>query len=210
PSMVDIQLSLMSSLSAEHTPTGSISWLAAGINIEDSQDLVREAVHQLPTYPTATQKANIIAKQLTLQSKVQRHQDEADSFMDGVDILEHCRPYEPMDNTGLLHSFDCNSDPMDAEELDEEDEYIIGGEEVEEVVPHEDICISMPSRLKLGRGTNLGLGHLVEEELQLRRGQANDSLAKLQAALGNLAILYRQNLQSANSVHSETRARKAI
>ncbi|KIK73445.1 hypothetical protein PAXRUDRAFT_178401, partial [Paxillus rubicundulus Ve08.2h10] len=70
--------------------------------------------------------------------------------------------------------------------------------------------ISMPSRLKLGRGTNLGLGHLVEEELQLRRGQANDSLAKLQAALGNLAILYRQNLQSANSVHSETRARKAI
>ncbi|KIK73021.1 hypothetical protein PAXRUDRAFT_179474, partial [Paxillus rubicundulus Ve08.2h10] len=37
PSMADIQLSLMSSLSVEHTPTGSISWLAAGINIEDSQ-----------------------------------------------------------------------------------------------------------------------------------------------------------------------------
>ncbi|KIK74777.1 hypothetical protein PAXRUDRAFT_174654, partial [Paxillus rubicundulus Ve08.2h10] len=37
PSMADIRLSLMSPLSAEHTPTGSISWLTAGINIEDSQ-----------------------------------------------------------------------------------------------------------------------------------------------------------------------------
>ncbi|KIK72900.1 hypothetical protein PAXRUDRAFT_21453 [Paxillus rubicundulus Ve08.2h10] len=80
---------------------------------------------------------------------------------------------------------------MDAEELDKEDEYV-GGEEVEEVVPPEYTCIWMPSRLKLGRGKDLGLGHLVEEELQLQRGQANDSLA------------------NANSVRSKTRAQKAI
>ncbi|KIK75167.1 hypothetical protein PAXRUDRAFT_41023, partial [Paxillus rubicundulus Ve08.2h10] len=86
PSMADIQLSLMSSPSAEHGHSGSISWLAAGISIEDAWDLVREAVCQLPTDPTATQKADVMAKQLALHSKVQKHQDEADSFMDGLDI----------------------------------------------------------------------------------------------------------------------------
>ncbi|KIK85604.1 hypothetical protein PAXRUDRAFT_152668, partial [Paxillus rubicundulus Ve08.2h10] len=52
-------------------------------------------------------------------------------------------------------------------------------EEVEEAVPPEYICIWMPSRLKLGRGKDPRMGHLVEEELQLWSGQANDSLAKL-------------------------------
>ncbi|KIK74309.1 hypothetical protein PAXRUDRAFT_176127, partial [Paxillus rubicundulus Ve08.2h10] len=193
PSMADIWLSLMSSPSAEHGHSGSISWLAAGISIEDAQDLVREAVCQLPTDPTAKQKADVMAKQLALQSKVQKHQDEADSFMDGLDILEHCRPLEPVDDIRLLPSHDYGIEPLDGEDQDQEDEYI-DGEHVEEVVPPEDVCIWMPSKLKLGRGKAVGLGYLVEEGLQLCQGQANDSLARLRAGLGNLAILYRQNL----------------
>ncbi|KIK76496.1 hypothetical protein PAXRUDRAFT_80675, partial [Paxillus rubicundulus Ve08.2h10] len=101
-SMADIQLSIMSSPSAEHGLSGSISWLAAGISIEDAQDLVREEVHQLPTDHTETQKVDVMAKKLALQSKVQKHQDEADSFMDGLDILEHCRPLESVDDIRLL------------------------------------------------------------------------------------------------------------
>ncbi|KIK96747.1 hypothetical protein PAXRUDRAFT_10631 [Paxillus rubicundulus Ve08.2h10] len=97
---------------------------SAGINIEDSQDLVREAVHQLPADPTATQKANVMAKQLALQSKVQKHQDEADSFMDGVDILEHSRPMEPMDDGSLLSFPDGGIGPLDAGEQDQEDKYV--------------------------------------------------------------------------------------
>ncbi|KIK72788.1 hypothetical protein PAXRUDRAFT_41451, partial [Paxillus rubicundulus Ve08.2h10] len=143
PSMEDIWLSLMSSLSAENGHSGSISWLAAGISIEDAQDLVREAVHQLPTDPTATQKADVMAKQLALQSKVQKHQDEADSFMDGLDILEHCRPLEPVDDISLLPSHDYGIEPLDGEDQDQEDEYV-EGEDIEEVVPPEDVCIWMP------------------------------------------------------------------
>ncbi|KIK75189.1 hypothetical protein PAXRUDRAFT_19204 [Paxillus rubicundulus Ve08.2h10] len=106
----------MSSPSAEHGHVGSIGWLLAGINIEDSQDLVREAIHQLPADPTAIQNADAMAKQLALQSKVQKHQDEADSFMDGFDILEHSRPMKPMDDGGLLASPDGGIGPLDAEE----------------------------------------------------------------------------------------------
>ncbi|KIK78177.1 hypothetical protein PAXRUDRAFT_40829, partial [Paxillus rubicundulus Ve08.2h10] len=143
PSMADIQLSLMSTPSAEHGHSGSISWLTAGISIEDAQNLVREAVCQLPTDATATQKADVMAKQLALQSKVQKHQDEADSSMDGLDILEHCTPLEPIDYIGFLPSHYYGIEPLDGEDQDQEDEYI-EGEDIEEVVPPEDVCIWMP------------------------------------------------------------------
>ncbi|KIK76870.1 hypothetical protein PAXRUDRAFT_168550 [Paxillus rubicundulus Ve08.2h10] len=54
------------------------------------------------------------------------------------------------------------------------------------------------------------MGHLVDKKLELHRGLVNDSLAQLQLAPGNLAILYRQNLQSTNSIHTEMRTCKAI
>ncbi|KIK81362.1 hypothetical protein PAXRUDRAFT_62074, partial [Paxillus rubicundulus Ve08.2h10] len=210
PSMADIWLSLLSSPSPEQAHARSIVWLAAAISIEDAQDLVREAVQWLPADATAIQKADVMARQLTLQTKVQKHQDDADSFMEGVDILEHCRPLDPINDDSVMPYLDCITDLSDAEEPDEEGEYVEEEDSLEEAVNPQDVYIWMPSRLKLGQGRELRLGHLMEEELQLQQGQANDSLAKLQAGLRNLAILYRQNLQSANSVHSETRAQKAI
>ncbi|KAF9218165.1 hypothetical protein BS17DRAFT_671169, partial [Gyrodon lividus] len=102
PSLADIRLSLMCSPPAEPVNPGSVGWLVAGINIENSQDLVRETVHQLPTDPTATQNAGVATKRQGLQSKIQKHQDKGDSFLDGVDIIEHCQPAGALDDMGLL------------------------------------------------------------------------------------------------------------
>ncbi|KIK78359.1 hypothetical protein PAXRUDRAFT_16915 [Paxillus rubicundulus Ve08.2h10] len=140
------------------------------------------AVKQKFTKPMP--KLGVLLKALPMPTLPAEEEENGEEIMldgnneESASSNNNLAPSEPMDTTGLLPSFDFNSDPIDAEELDEEDEYV-GGEEVEEVVPHEDICIWMPSRLKLGRGKDLGLGHFVEEELQLWRGQANDSLAKL-------------------------------
>ncbi|KAG2341746.1 hypothetical protein BDR05DRAFT_887861 [Suillus weaverae] len=54
----------------------------------------------------------------------------------------------------------------------------------------------------------LGLAKLREEELALRKGQANDCLEKIQLALGQKAVIYRQYFQSANSVWTGTRSKQ--
>jgi hypothetical protein len=128
--------------------------------------MVREAVRQLPADPTITQKAVVISKWQGLQSKIQKHQDEADSFLDGVDIMEYCQPTGTMDDAGFFPTVDGSSDCQDEEEQDQEDEYI-DEEDFDEVVPPEEVCIWMPSRLKANENNELGLGHLVDEELEL-------------------------------------------
>ncbi|KAG1801986.1 uncharacterized protein BJ212DRAFT_1246864, partial [Suillus subaureus] len=49
---------------------------------------------------------------------------------------------------------------------------------------------------------------LQAEELELRKGQANDCLERIQLALGHKAIIYRQHFRSANSVWTGTRSKQ--
>ncbi|KAG2116427.1 uncharacterized protein F5147DRAFT_531540, partial [Suillus discolor] len=49
---------------------------------------------------------------------------------------------------------------------------------------------------------------LQAEELELRKGQANDCLEKLRQALGHKAIIYRQHFRSADSTWTGTRSKQ--
>ncbi|KIK74334.1 hypothetical protein PAXRUDRAFT_19985 [Paxillus rubicundulus Ve08.2h10] len=130
--MADIWLSLLSSPSPEQVYTRSIAWLAASISIEDAQNLAIDFTDQGSKY-----------------------QNEADSFMEGVDILEHCRPLDPINDDSLMLSLDCVTDLSDAEDPDEEGKYVEEEDSLEEAVNPQDVCIWMPSRLKLGQGREL-------------------------------------------------------
>ncbi|KAG2345460.1 hypothetical protein BDR05DRAFT_879873 [Suillus weaverae] len=66
----------------------------------------------------------------------------------------------------------------------------------------------MPSSLLHNQATQLGLSALQAKELELRKGQANDCLDKIQLSLGHKAIIYRQHFRSADSVWTGTRSKQ--
>jgi hypothetical protein len=74
----------------------------------------------------------------------------------------------------------------------------------------EDPTLWMPSNIGASFLNKAGLGDLIKEEVQLRIGQANDSLEKLRTHLGHKAILYRMNFRSSTSVRTDTRSKQDI
>ncbi|KAG1821442.1 hypothetical protein DFJ58DRAFT_849975 [Suillus subalutaceus] len=66
-------------------------------------------------------------------------------------------------------------------------------EDLDEEILAEEMGIWMPSSVAHNDALTLGLGPLQAEELELRKGQANDCLESLCMALGHKAIIYRQS-----------------
>lgn len=65
-------------------------------------------------------------------------------------------------------------------------------EDIDEEILTEEMGIWMPSSVSQQDALTLGLGPLQAEELELRKGQANDCLENLRMALGHKAIIYHQ------------------
>jgi hypothetical protein len=64
----------------------------------------------------------------------------------------------------------------------------------EEVDPPETTALLLPSALDATDIQRLGLSALAKQELELRKGEANDILENLRMALGHKAILFRQEV----------------
>jgi hypothetical protein len=63
-------------------------------------------------------------------------------------------------------------------------------EDEEDTEPVENASMALPSSYRMESINDLGLGDLTKQELELRRGHANDWLKELQMALGHKAVLY--------------------
>ena len=74
----------------------------------------------------------------------------------------------------------------------------------------EDLTLLMPSYIGVSCLKEVGSEDLIEGEVQLRLGQANDSLHKLRTHLGHKSILYRMNFRSSTSVRTDTRCKQNI
>ena len=70
--------------------------------------------------------------------------------------------------------------------------------------------LTMPSAWGATRLKNGNLEGLVNEEVQLCIGQANDCLEKLRTHLGQKSILYQMNFRSSSSVRTDTRSKQDI
>ena len=74
----------------------------------------------------------------------------------------------------------------------------------------EDLTLWMPSYIGASSLKEVGLEELAKKEVQLRIGQANDTLDKLRTHLGHKSILYRMNFRSSTSVRTDTRSKQDI
>ena len=146
---------------------------------------MRSEIRLLASKPTAMQKTAIEEKRQRLLSWIIKFHDSGDHFINVVDLEDVSGP---QDNVAF-----CVDE--NGEDLDEQDFWqrrVEGDEqsdnEAEDICP-ESLGLWMPSSLGIQAVTVAGWEGLVKEEIQLRSGQANDSLENLRSHLGQKSVL---------------------
>jgi hypothetical protein len=129
-------------------------------------------VRRLPTNPTAVQKIVIQEKRQRLLTRLTKFHDTRDGFADELDAggltipedeLAFCREEDAEAMGEEEFWMGCEVEEDDAEEEEEEEEE----EEFDEEVLPELLSLCMPSSVGRPAAEELGLGKLVEEEIQL-------------------------------------------
>ncbi|KAG2053188.1 hypothetical protein BDR06DRAFT_972435 [Suillus hirtellus] len=70
----------------------------------------------------------------------------------------------------------------------------------------ENVMIPLPSNIGIHRYTELGVGHLVGQEIALQEGQANNTLQAIRVLLADKAVLFRTTVHLAKCQAKVTRA----
>ena len=152
------------------------------------------------------QKTTVEEKQKRLLSRITKFHDSANHFMGPMDLED---VPDPQDNP----AFCLDEHGGDLDEADFWQGRIEDGEdsdnEEEDIFP-ESLGLWMPSCLGIQVATRAELEGLAKEEMQLRLGQANDSLDNLRTHLGQKSVLYRIHIRSSTSVRTDTRSRNDI
>ncbi|KAM6493319.1 hypothetical protein JOM56_011453, partial [Amanita muscaria] len=216
PTLAEIRLNLVESGMTSLRTNGSVNWLVDGISIENAQDALRAEIRCLSSNPTTTQKTVIAQKRQRLLARITNFNEAGDAFTGGLEI-DVSPPLK--DNPGFCREE--NGDELDDSieeefwqgEQDEDDDADDGNfnfdDELIESNP-EIFKLWMPSSIGGSAAVDMGLEVLVEEEIQLRVGQANDCLDDLRTHLGHKSVLYRMNFRSSTSVRSDTRSKQEI
>lgn len=154
------------------------------------RDALRAEIGCLPKIPTTVQKASVTQKRRKLHTQVVKSNELAALFSPGAQL-------------GVASSSDdpgfCNGkegDPIEDEASEKvfwEREEDWEDEEDSENLLAENFMLTMPSAWGAARLKNGNLEGLVNEEVQLYIGQANDCLEKLRTHLGQKSVLYRMN-----------------
>lgn len=129
--------------------------------------------------PAVGSQISIEEQRQRLLARIQSFHSRADVVLQEVD-LDNVR----VEGVGR-HLFDDLSDfnPVGQESLEN------ASFEEDSVESPEDVALLLPSSIALADLNRLGLAPLAQQELELRKGQANEALEKLRLALGQKSIL---------------------
>jgi hypothetical protein len=149
----------------------------------------------LPSQHTATQKATIAENRQRLLARISRFNQDAKLFTTG---LEAENDLVKLDDPQFC-SEEVDDDTEENqwrfwEGVDDEDYVDVEEDFIEDNL--EDLPLFMPSSMAVEKLMQAGLTGLMQEEICLRQGQANDSLQKLRTHLGHKALLYCMNFRS--------------
>lgn len=161
--------------------------------------------------PSTRAKIKIQEQQQRLRKKIHAFHKKADMFLGHLgsqEEQEYLGDDSDLDSDGDVGWAVIDEDLISDEGGEEEDEY-----EDEETVDQaaEKVRLLMPSSL----GAKQCRKHektvnLMHQEIELRKGQANDALENLRMSLAHKSMLYRSQLRAAKSQRMETRAWTAI
>ncbi|KAG0697969.1 hypothetical protein DFH29DRAFT_878331 [Suillus ampliporus] len=158
---------------------------------------------KLPQDPTASQRTAIEERRQKLMARIIKFHEAAEVMTNGMELKGG--EGAPLDNPELCLEEADTSNMEDPEEEDilDFDSNIDSPAEVTE--------IWIPSWAASGHIMDDVVLALGQEELELRKGQANDCLEKLCQALGDRSVVFREKIHSNKSVHHQgTRSKKEL
>jgi hypothetical protein len=153
---------------------------------------------------TTTQNANILKKRQRLCTKIAKFNQTAQLFRS--DLKTDITFSHQNDSTFCPKE---KGETLDDEERDDDAEEDGYEDDLNGSFP-EDLTLWMPSYVGADHLKEAGLEDLAKNEVQLRIGQANDSLDKLRTHLGHKSVLYKMNFRSSASVRTDTRSKQDI
>ncbi|KAH8073397.1 hypothetical protein BXZ70DRAFT_902893 [Cristinia sonorae] len=200
PVRADIQLHLAQQESGEML--GAAQWIAVGLKIEERQLSLAAEIRKLPPDATPTQRNKLVTAQGHLQARIDAFENKAASFLRGYSAGE-----EPASKR--------IAPPITDTYWDRYDEFIIpapfppGHLEDASTVAAERQILSLPSNIP-GILDAPQMRALVAEELQLRIGQANESIHNLQLGVSQKSFIFRNDTRLATNNRENSRARTKV
>ncbi|KAG2058431.1 hypothetical protein BDR06DRAFT_980321 [Suillus hirtellus] len=165
---------------------GAATWIASGITIEEVQIALTMDIRKLGRHPMETQTLDICRHRTKLQSQIDEFTIVAAIHLgEGFDVDDDIRD---------LH-LDFIDDDSEAD-----------GRQLRDSFYPEKIVIPLPSNIGVARCGELGVEHLIGQEIALREGQANDALQAIRMHLVDKAVLFRTTVRPAKSQAKSTRA----
>lgn len=153
-------------------------------------------VKKLGSSPSAEDKLKLIDKRKRLQTRIDAFISRGDTILEAdeddlVDEVAHLR----------IDNWSEDDSPTSSDDDDDND----GDPESGTVLP-EMQTLPLPSARTMTGNPSPLLRTLMQQELQLQIGHANDALHKLRLAIGHKSFFYRKNVRPARNYDARTRA----
>jgi hypothetical protein len=185
--------------------------------IHNFRSALRRDQHLLRRRSSLAHRTKVVERRRRLLLKITAFNKKADQFLGDLDLDEL-----PSTNNAL------GDDDTDEEGMGSEDDDAMSNEDEngnsddpgsdvpdsddddEPVEWAENLLLVMPSTLGADHCLGLGLRILMEQEIQLRKGQANDALEELRTALAEKSLLYRTKIRGRPPQKTVTRSWTAV
>lgn len=168
------------------SPHGAVTWLARGIEIDESAVVLLKDKRALTPSATETQRLGVARRAERLSADVSKF--ISDSFAYGRTALQD----DDLPDDKGIHGDD--EDKIQAPFVD--------GAAEDFKFP----ILPLPSGIEPTTCKELQLSDLVTQELRLRVGQANDALHAIRLAIAEISVLFRTEVRHAANQASATRA----
>jgi hypothetical protein len=167
---------------------------AASLLLTDLQRLeIAQFVSRMGSRPTAENISYLGKQRDDLVKSMAKFNTDAQKYL-GADAFNHCIGVIELDQT----DFEQDWDPIDPPEIPPNG------------VRPESFSIVLPSALPRESPHRPFLNRIMEKELELRKGHANDCLAAIRTIIGQEAFQYKKILRPAHDKVHRTRARSSI
>ncbi|KAG1895091.1 uncharacterized protein F5891DRAFT_1194606 [Suillus fuscotomentosus] len=179
---------------------GAATWIASGITIEEVQIALTMDIRKLGRHPTETQTLDICRRRTKLQSRIDEFTIVAAIHLgEGFDVDDDIRDLH-------LDFIDDDSEGNGIDGSDTESDPEADGRQLRDSFYPEKIVIPLPSNIGVARCGELGVEHLIGQEIALQEGQANDALQAIRMHLADKAVLFHTAVCPAKSQAKSTRA----
>ncbi|KAI6143082.1 hypothetical protein BKA82DRAFT_4017826 [Pisolithus tinctorius] len=189
PTMKAIEIDLIHKDHSFSSSRGSATWIAWALKVEQAQIVLAMDTRHMDTRATEADRLLISCRQDRLQSQIDALVHGAAQFIGNdwqVNPRQRPRSIAPLDGD----SNDETDDPF-----------------LPDCPGHQEVSdVPLPSYIGAQYFHDMGLSSLVEQEIHLRQGQANDALHELHLALVDKAMIFCTDVQKGGNYKMTTQA----